>query len=53
MENSKGIPETATPHRVSLRETVLSRKGRGNDHDNDKNDISFWIATGRQRAPRN
>jgi hypothetical protein len=30
-KTAKGIPETATPHRVSLCETILSRKGRGND----------------------
>jgi hypothetical protein len=45
MENDNGILEPATPH------PALSRKGRGND--NDKNNISFWIATRLQRAPRN
>jgi hypothetical protein len=47
--------EPATPH------PALSRKGRGNDHDHDhdhdknkdKSFISFWIAAGLQRAPRN
>jgi hypothetical protein len=45
MENDNAISEPATPH------PALSRKGRGNCHD--KNNISFWIATGRQSAPRN
>jgi hypothetical protein len=41
---------------VFASQTVLSRKGRGNDydndhcHDNDKSFISFWIATG-DKAP--
>jgi hypothetical protein len=43
------------PLTVFASQTILSRKGRGNDHskDNDKSFISFWIATGGQSRPRN
>jgi hypothetical protein len=41
-KTENGISETATPHRVSLRETILSRKGRGNDHDKDSACHSAW-----------
>jgi hypothetical protein len=30
-KKTNDIPETATPHRVPLWGTILSRKGRGND----------------------
>jgi hypothetical protein len=61
VENGNGISETATPHRVSLCETVLSRKGGGEVENgngifrngNGKSFISFWIATGGQSRPRN
>jgi hypothetical protein len=35
-KTANGILETATPHRVSLCETILSRKGRGKGNDKDK-----------------
>jgi hypothetical protein len=48
LENGNGILETATPH------PALSRRGRGKVENGngifrngkDKNNISFWIATG-------
>jgi hypothetical protein len=51
-KTAKGILETATPHRVSLCETILSRKGRGKDHGDGKSFISFWIAMVDEVHPR-